>query len=405
VKDAPWNRTEVIDSLKEDIWRHLTQAARTDEDLALEASRLLGMSTSDVLTLAQLHFVLSDEVGSLLAQMPALIRRLSTTTVLEREQSAERVRGYIRWTETFSARAATGLPHLFVTSPTRRAFHTPENQLLVFALDAIARFGRKTGWERSASAGVGETVRDRVNQATRWRRVRALADIPVGPPASTMIARVRASRRRHTYSSVLAAIHAYQELIACLNRQAIKSAIESHALVTRDDAVLLELLAVFRTMKALTGLGWKGQELPLIRGGRIFSGAKEGRTIELYYQATPAALKKGSLYGEIQRSHGFSGIGGLIPDLIVEVSGPTGGTRWLLLEVKGVKRPVADSARAAILDLLAYRRAFDATLKQQVGTYGMGIAWGAALKPAPAGEILVCSPDTIEDALARALPA
>jgi hypothetical protein len=405
VKDAPWNRTEIIDSLKGDIWRHLTQAARTDEDLALEASRLLQMRTSDVLTLAQLHFVLSDEVGSLLAQMPALIRRLSTTTVLEREQSAERVRGYIRWTETFSARAAAGLPHLFVTSPTRRAFHTPENQLLVFALDAIARFGRRTGWERSASAGVGETVRDRVNQATRWRRIRALADIPVTPPASTTVSRVRASRRRRTYSSVLAAIHAYQELIARLNRQAIKSAIENHALVTRDDAVLLELLAVFRTMKALAGLGWKGQELPLIRGGRIFSGALGGRTLELYYQATPAGLKKGSLYGEIQRSHGFSSIGGLIPDLIVEVSSPAGGTRWILLEVKGVRRPVADSARAAILDLLAYRRAFDATLKQQVGTYGMGIAWGAALEPAPAGEILVCSPDTIGDALAQALPA
>lgn len=405
MRDAPWNRAGVIESLKEDVWRHLTQAARTDEDVALEASRLLQMPAGDVLTLARLHFVLSEEVGSLLAEMPALIRRLSTTTVLEREESAERVRGYIRWAETFSARAAAGLPHLYVTSPTRRAFHTPENQLLVFALDAIARFGCMTGWESSTSKGVGETVRDRVTQATRWRRTRALADIPVRLPAETVVARVRASRRRRTYSSVLAAVQVHRELIARLNRQAIKSAVENHALITRDDAVLLELLSVFRAMRALADLGWRGRESQLVHGGRIFSGVRGDSTLDLYYQRTPTALSKGSRYREIQRNHDFAGTGGMIPDLVAEVWSPSAGTRWIMLEVKGVKQSVAGLARSAIRDLLAYRRAFDPVLKEQAGTYGIGIAWGAALQPASLGEVLVCSPDTLADALAKALPA
>jgi hypothetical protein len=403
MRDAPWHRADVIASLKRDIWRHLTQAARTDEDLSLEASRLLQMPPSDVLTLAQIHFVLSDEVGELLEQMPALIRRLSTTTVLEREQSTERVRGYIRWTETFSARAASGLPHLYVTSPTRRAFDTPENQLLVFALDAVARFGRSTGWERSASAGAGEAVRNRVTQATRWRRVSALADIPVRPPAEKAVARVRASRRRRSYSAVLAAVQAYRELIAQMNREALKSAIENHALITRDNAVLLELLTAFRAMRALAELGWRGSESSLIRGGRIFTGAQGDRTLDLYYQRTPTGLRMASRYGEIQRSHGFARVGGLVPDLVLEVSSPAEGSRWILLEVKGVERSVSDSARAAIFDLLAYRRAFDTTLTRQAGAYGIGVAWGAALQPAREDEVLLCSPDTLADALARAL--
>lgn len=394
----------MIESLATDIWRHLTQTARTDEELALEASRLLQMPASDVRTLAQLHFVLSDEVGSLLAQMPALVRRLSTTTVFEREQSAERVRGYIRWAETFSARAAAGLPHLYVTSPTRRAFDTPENELLVFALDAVARFGRMTGWERSTSAGAGETVRERVNQATRWGRARALTDIPIRPPTDTVVARVRASRRRRAYSSVLGAIDAYRELIARLNRDAIRSAIEEHALVTRRNAVLLELLAVFRTIGSLTELGWRGRESSLLRGGRIFSAARDGQRLELYYQQTPAELSRGSRYREIQRAHRFSRSGPLRPDLVVRLSSADGETRWIVFEVKGVKRAVAKSARAAILDLLAYRRAFEPALAGQSGAYGIGVAWGAELRPAADGEILLCSPDRLSEALAAALP-
>lgn len=404
MKDARWSRSEVIASLREDVWRYLTQAARTDEELALEASRLLQMPSSDVLTLAQLHFVLSDEVGVLLTQMPALIRRLSTTTVPEREQSAERVRGYIEWAETFTARAAAGLPNLYVTRPTRRAFHTAENQLLVFALEAVARFGRMTGWEHSTSRGAGKAVRDRVNQATRWRRVRALADIPVQPPADTVVARVRASRRSHTYASVLAAIEAYRELIARLDREAIKSAVEDHALVTRDDAVLLELLSVFRAMAALADLGWEGREAQLIGGGRIFSGRRAGHTLDLYYQRTPRALGEESRYGAIQQAHDFSAVGQLRPDLVAEVTAPDGETRWILIEVKGVEGPAAGSARAAILDLLGYRRAFDAALAGQAGAYGIGVAWGEAIQPGPPAEVLVCSPDTLKDALAHALP-
>src|SRR5690349_596101 len=136
------------------------------------------MRSSEVRELSQLQFVLSDEVARLLAQMPFLIRRLTTTTVHETEASAERVRGPIRWSETFATRAAAGLPHLYVTAPARRAFQTPENELLVFALEAIARFGRATGWAKSTSAGVGSEVRDRTNNAVRWRQARALLDVP-----------------------------------------------------------------------------------------------------------------------------------------------------------------------------------------------------------------------------------
>jgi hypothetical protein len=80
-------------------------------------------------------------------------------------------------------------------------------------------------------------------------------------------------------------------------------------------------------------------------------------------------------------------------------------TRWLLIEIKGVQRDVAESARAAIQDLLAYRRAFDSVLSCSAGPYGLGVAWGAGLVTSTDSEIRLCSPDTIGTALEHLLPA
>ena len=392
--------------LRRDIWRHLTQAALTEEDLTLEASHLLQMSPTDVRTLAQLHLVLSEEVAELLAQMPRLIRRLSTTTVNEREVSAERLRGSIRWAETFPMRAATGLPHLFVTSPTRRAFETPENELLAFALSTIARFGRLTGWEGSTSKGIGETIRDRITDAVRWSRARALSDLEIHPPTPKTVARVRTGRRRQLYAAALAVIELYQTMIARLDRAAIREAVEEHALATREDPVLLELLCAFEIMKALENQGWKGRQPGLIGGGLIYSAQRGSQDLRLYYQHTPPPLGRDSIYRQVQTDHDFSGVGGLRPDLVMTVSEDGAHPRWILIEVKGVERSVSDSARAAALDLLAYRRAFDPVLQAQPGPYGIAVAWGAELAPnASPAEIALCSPDMLPQALAALTPA
>jgi hypothetical protein len=74
-----------------------------------------------------------------------------------------------------------------------------------------------------------------------------------------------------------------------------------------------------------------------------------------------------------------------------------------MFEVKGVHRPVSDSARAAVQDLLAYRRAFERALDSGPVPYGIGIAWGASLAPSTDVEITLCTPDTLEPALGAIL--
>lgn len=401
MRSRQWDRGAAIADVRRDIWRHLTQAASNDDDILLHAAALLRMRTSEVRELSQLQFVLSGAVARLLSQMPLLIRRLTTTTMHETEASAERVRGPIRWSETFATRAAAGLPHLYVTAPARRAFRTPENELLVFALEAISRFGRATGWAKSTSAGVGSEVRDRTNNAIRWRQARALLDVPTRPPSAKTISRVRSGRQRRTYAAVLDVIDLYQRYVARLDRAAIREAVENHALVTRHDPTLFELMVVFRVLDALKASGWTGAWSGLLKPPTIQRAHRGSQRLTVLYQHAPAGLSQGSIYRDVQRAHDFQSRGGLIPDLVLKLEDGQ-ETRWVMIEVKLYTR-VEDGGRAATLDLLAYRRAFEQALHRQTAPYGIGVPWGAELAPTEPSEVLLASLDALPDVLTDAL--
>ena len=120
--------------------------------------------------LGRLQFLVSDESGALLQQLPFLVRRLATTTASEEEWSAERIRGAIQWGRTIGVRQATGIPHMYVTSPARRAYQTPENELLVYrprrrrhprAADRLAPLRER---------GVGKLISSRVAAASAGSR-------------------------------------------------------------------------------------------------------------------------------------------------------------------------------------------------------------------------------------------
>jgi hypothetical protein len=273
----------------------------------------------------------------------------------------------------------------------------------VYCLDAIRESGRRTGWHQSRAHQAGREVRDRVEETERWLRHRTLTEVERRPVTGSTIARIRSGRNRRRYSSALDVARVYQSLLRRIDRPAIREAIQERALVTREDDVLLELLCAFRIEKALQDLGWKISRPGLVRSGRLIRARKATEIIDVYYQHAPNELAKGSIYGEVQQAHAFSGVGLLRPDLVLRYSA-NGHVRWLLIEVKGVQRSVEKSARQALLDLLAYRQAFSPVIDQQPGTYGLGIAWGADVQPATGCDIALCSPDTILTAIASVLP-
>ncbi|MDX6452574.1 MAG: hypothetical protein QOH16_2623 [Gaiellaceae bacterium] len=397
MRSRAWVRQDLIAEIRRDLWRYLTPAADIETEL-LEASALLQLRPQELRTLGRLQFLVSEEVGRLLQQLPLLVRRLATTTASEEEWSAERVRGAIQWGRTIGVRQATGIPNLFVTSPARRAYQTPENELLALVLDAVVGLGKQTGWHRSASANVGRLVSDRVSEAERWLTTRSLLEVERRPMTPTKLARIRSGRHQRRYQPVLDAYERYRLLAEHLDRKAVQEAIETYGIITRDDATLFELVATFRIIEALRELGWRLSRLGLFEGALRMSGRKGSTELELTYQATPKDLSRGSVYRDVQRHHQLTP-GALRPDLVIRLRRRE-EERWLLIEVKGGQRSGADSARAAAYDLLAYRTAFAPVLSNQVARpYGLGIAWGSDLRPNLASEIVLCTPDAIREAL------
>jgi len=400
MRSLPWVRRDLIAEISRDLWRYLTPAASIEHEL-LEAAALLRMRPYELRTLGRLQFLISDELDELLRQLPFLVRRLATTSASEEEWSAERVRGAIQWARTIGVRQATGIPHLYVTSPARRAYQTPESELLALVLDAVVTLGRQSGWSRSEKADVGKLVSSRVSGVERWLQTRALLEVERRPMTPTKLARIRSGRHRRRYQAVLDAYDRYRLLAERLDRTTIRNAVETYGLVSRDDATLFELICTFRTIRALRELGWQLDHLGLFAGSLRLRGERGQTRLELTYQATPKRLSQGSTYRATQTAHDIKP-GSLRPDLVIRRYGDT-KDKWLLIEAKGGERRVEYSARAATFDLLAYRTAFAPVLDKQAGPYGLGVAFGAGLMPSGTAEVMLCTPDGVTAALERFL--
>jgi hypothetical protein len=401
MRTLSWSRTNLIAEIRRDLWRYLTPSASIEAEL-LEAAALLQIPSHELRVLGRLQFLISDELGKLIEQLPFLVRRLATTTASEEEWSAERIRGAIQWGRTIGVRQATGIPHIYVTSPARRAFQTPENELLVTVLDATVQLGRQTGWHRSERPDIGRLINARVAQAELWLRARSLLEVERRPMTPTKLARIRSGRHRRRYQAVLDAYDRYRNLAERLNRTAIRNAVEAYGIVSRDDPTLFELVCTFRTIDALKSLGWQLDRLGLFAGSLRLTGRKGHQRLELSYQRTPTKLARGSAYHAIQKAHAISP-GALRPDLVIRHERGSNNAAWLVIEAKGGERPVDYSARAAAYDLLAYRTAYAHTLNRQDRPYGLGIAYGAELEPSSSNKVMLCTPDTLSLALARFL--
>jgi hypothetical protein len=391
-----WRAQDIISQLRDRIWLYLSPASAPQQ--ALEAAALLQMDSVDVLRLARLHFLLSDQAEELLSVVPSLLRRLPTTTLVEEERSTERIRGAVHWQSTLVGRIGTGIPTLVISRPAQRAYQTPENELLVFLLDEIIRLGKQTGWLDKPPTGPAAVVRTRVAEATRWSQSRMLSSVERTRPTPRAISRIRTGRHTRRFRPVLDAWTTYETLIAHLDREALRDIIEKQGLVTSSDSVLFELLCLFGALDSLTELGWRVTPLGLIEGSVQFAAARPGERIRLWYQSTPKPLTTGSLYGQALRAHGLPQ-SALRPDVTLRHTTADGRRNWLLVEAKmGTRRDLAGSARAALLDLLAYRRAYENALAPQAGAYGLGLAWGRGMSPAN-NEVMLATPDRITESM------
>lgn len=395
-----WDQAQAIDKIRDRVWLYLTGAA-TPEEATLLAGALFQLRWEQRLLLAETHFLLSREVEAMLQRRPWLMRRLATASIDEEERSTDRVRGRINWPRTIGERASSGgNPSVYITNPPRRAYQTPENEVLVHVLDAIERIAVRLGHTipgtGAAPTAIARQVEARGLEATSWGRMPQLAEIERSPLSPRTVARAGIGRKRRIYNEVFAT---YDRLHALVERQSwneLRSMVEHTLLRPATDSVLFELRVLFDVMELLQRSNWEIGAPKLIMGSTALECRKGEATLAVWYQHTPPELSSSSIRAQVLREHDI-GQAVFRPDLVFFLRDGAGLETRLLVECKCYEDP-AKGARAAVDDLLAYRRAFDTAIPDHQDWYGLGVVWGAELSPAQ-GEIRLCTIDRLEEAL------
>ncbi|XVQ08097.1 hypothetical protein ACQP1W_36835 [Spirillospora sp. CA-255316] len=404
MKKVAWNRKARIAEVRDRIWAHISTASQMEGPGLLTAAALLGWPEDEAARLGHLQFLLCDEVGAFLDDVPHQLRSLSTESVRDEQTTSERIEGPVNWSRTHALRGTSGNQASFVTSPAKRVYQTPENEILVYVLDTIVETATLTGWDKKVDQkGLAELVRERLDSAIRYRQHKIFAGIERTTPTARAVAGIRSGRNGTRYAVALAAYDRAIDLVERVDRQAIRESIEHAGIVTSLESTLFELLTTFRLMEALQEHGWKMAPFFTFQGAVQSNGVRQdGREVQLWYQSTPPELTAQSHYTGVLAAHKFRSIQVLRPDVVLRWRDQSNVDRWLLLECKLSQRGgVSRAARDALTDLLGYRRSFDHVLSNGGEPYGIGVAWGEGLQPATNAEVVLCTPDTLPSAISR----
>lgn len=190
---TPPNKDHVRDAL-DFLWSRLARPL----NIAPAIGALVGLPQSVTRQFVGVTIATGAPADALLAQMPKLLRSLSISTVNTAVRCVGEIRGPVLWSETMAARSATaGDAGIFICSTPARAYDTPDNQVLVAALDVIRRAGVEVERVSSRDTDGDLLRRARTNSARALRYLdhRSLASIDRRKPQRRTIQRARAGGR------------------------------------------------------------------------------------------------------------------------------------------------------------------------------------------------------------------
>ncbi|GIU83461.1 MAG: hypothetical protein KatS3mg008_0236 [Acidimicrobiales bacterium] len=179
-------------------------------DPAEVVEALLGVSLQDARGLVGVALATSREAEELLRGMNASIRGLVSSTTAS-ERCLGEVRGPVLWSETASARGSShGAEDLFVCLTPTRAYDTPENRMVVAALDLVWHAAREARHDSFGGESRREEAYRRGEAARRWLQYPTLRGVPPERPRPRTLQRVRKSKRRWVYEPALALLEKAQ---------------------------------------------------------------------------------------------------------------------------------------------------------------------------------------------------
>ena len=184
-------------------------------DTATTVDAFLGLSRDVVEQLAGVLVATCDEAEQLLTSMPKALRTLKSAVGTNHERCLGELRGAVQWSETLAAQASSfGNRDVYICASPRRAYDIEENQVLVGALQAVARAGQGVAPPDESSHEDEGLARARRNAkaARRFLDHRSLEGIQLsGRPTPRAVKRTRGGKNRSSYLPALAMLERVAE--------------------------------------------------------------------------------------------------------------------------------------------------------------------------------------------------
>lgn len=374
---------QIVDYSSWWLWRFIQSNAKeaSVEEVMLN---LTGLKRRELNILADIHFLLSDEVKYLLNEIaPKIISRLSKESINEHILYRNNVRGRINWHRTINARAAAGYDKtLFVYTRKAQIFDLPENRLFLYIVKYINEKARNFIIEDFLKL----TWYDEVENYEKWvDKIKVIAlkttfilrnpiisKIGNLPELSIKIIELTKKCRNSIYKELakIAERLAYRQNTPVLF---LKEELKGNILEPLNKDTLYEIAVLFKTLQTALECGWKEERVGLIGGSSksISKLTKGNLKLRLYYQKMPSNMASISKYGDIMTDYGLSEKLRR-PDIILEFSNGR-KKNYVIVEVKRSQK--RDYLVDGTYKLLGYLKDFELLNNENSKIRGFLVGW------------------------------
>lgn len=330
-------RQELLEETRYHLPAFLSASAVEREDPVGDVSELLNLRSGDLRRVVAVHLGLSAPVTAFADALTAGLRRPITSSVRPRIVT-QAVRGPIDWGATIRMQATGAARGHYVVRPARRAFDTPENRALAWALERLDQ-ELSSAAPRADSGGIAWSKRfqEILRDIQRARRHPWLRDITPERPNAAAMKRLQASRTRFYKLLLPDVLLALRRWVDQPSPTDLTDLLCARYFEPSRTWQLFEVVVALRLARAFANVS-VGK-----RRGRLLTGAGRapfavyrmgnGSEICLWYQAWPEVAGP-SLQAAARRRHQIEG-GGTRPDIVIERR--TVRPTLVLLELKATR--------------------------------------------------------------------
>lgn len=330
------------------LWRHIRANAKESE-AEEKMLNLINLSKKDLNLLADIRFLLSDNVRELIWVIaPKIISRLSKASVNETITDRNKVNGRINWSKTIAVRSVSGNDSsLFVYSRRAQVFDLPENRLFLHLIRQINHISKsfvsdeylKLTWyaEAEFSGKWVNKISVIASKTEKMLKVPVVAKINSVNEINPKFISIAHRSRQIEYKILASAGEKY----LCMRQeplQYLKQELNGNILEPLNKDSLYEIAVLFKTMETAENCGWHETKAGLIGGTSDTAGnfRKDDALLKIYTQHIPREFKAISVYGPLMLRYGLSERLRR-PDIIIEVI-VRGKKKFLIVEVKRSKQ-------------------------------------------------------------------